>query len=104
LRIAGHALLGLLSGAIVGLTVAVLGTTLWYDVLRIGSTGPEGMGGVGTLFGLAVALPVLFGVAGAVWLGLRGRRASAAPSCALVVALVLAPLLVLLCVLLFGMG
>lgn len=98
MRIAGFALLGFLSGAICGLICALLLVTLWYDVLDIGSRGVEGLGGVGTLLVLAVVLPLLFGAAGAVWMGLRARTAPpGGPSCALVVALVLVPLLILSC-------
>lgn len=97
MRIAAFALLGFLGGAICGLICALLFVTLWYDVFGIGSRGVEGLGGVGALLILAVVLPLLFGGAGAVWTGLRARTAPpGGPSCALVVALVLVPSLILL--------
>lgn len=105
MRVAGFALLGFLSGAIVGLIAAILFVSLWYDVLEIGSRGVEGLGGAGAFLALAVVLSVLGGGAGAAWLALRARTAPAGPpSCALVVALILVPLLVLLCAMVFAMG
>lgn len=105
MRIAGFALLGFLSGAIFGLIGAVLFTTLWYDVLGIGRPGPDGMAGVGTLVGLALVLPPAGGIIGAAWLGARARNMpTGGPSCAMLVALILAPLLLLLVALLFAAG
>lgn len=105
MRIAGFALLGFLGGAICGLICALLFVTLWYDVLEIGGRGVEGLNGVGTFFFLAIVLPLLGGIAGAVWMSLRARTAPpSGPSCALVVALVLVPLLILFCCFLLVAG
>lgn len=101
MRVAGFALLGLLSGAIIGLVSAFLFVLLWYDVLGLGSHGPDGLSGFSTLVAAAAILTPLGGLAGAALMGSRARSAPAGPpSCASVVALVLAPLLVLACIVL----
>lgn len=103
MRIAGFALLGFVSGAIIGLICAFLFVTLWYDVLGIGSHGADGLSGFAAFIALALILPVLGGGVGAVWMGLRARTAPAGgPSFALVVGLVLVPLLILFVAFLVG--
>lgn len=103
MRVAGYALLGFLSGAIFGLIGAFVFVTLWYEVLGFGAHGGDGYGGLSTFLLLAVVLPLLFGVAGGVWMTRRARNAApGGPSCGLLVALILLPLLLLCCAILFG--
>ena len=103
MRVAGFALLGFLSGAIIGLISALLFVTLWYDVLGLGTHGPDGLGGVGAFVTLAILLPLIFGVGGAAWMGTRARTApEGGPSCALIVTLILIPLLILFAAFLYG--
>jgi hypothetical protein len=101
MRVAGFALLGFLSGAIIGLSSAFLFVMLWYDVLGIGTHGADGLSGFATLIAAAAVLTPLGGVAGAIWMGSSARAAPPGPpSCAWVVALILAPLLLLACIVL----
>lgn len=103
MRTLGFALLGFLSGALIGLIAAFVFVTLWYDVLGIGSHGADGYGGLGTFLLLAMVLPLVFGIVGAVLMARRAGTAPAGgPSCAMIVVLVLIPLLLLFCAFLFG--
>lgn len=87
MRVAGFGLLGFLAGSIAGLVLAVLGLTLWYDVLRIGNHGGDGLNGLASFMVLGPLLALAGGVAGAVWLARRARKGMAGVPIIVVIAL-----------------
>ncbi|MBX3561561.1 MAG: hypothetical protein KF780_07065 [Sphingomonas sp.] len=83
------AILGLISGALVGIAAAFLLVAIWYDVLGYGAQGGDGLSGLSSFMALALLLGLGGGAGGAIWLARRagggGRARWVAP--AIVVAL-----------------
>jgi hypothetical protein len=85
----GLGLLGFLAGAMVGLLAAVLALFLWYDVLRSGDHGGDGLEGAATFMLLAPPLALAGGVAGAFWLARSARAGSKGVTIALLIVLLI---------------